>query len=130
MKNPAKILVVEDDGTLRDIYTNLLKDEGYQVDSAFDGSHALEKMRMGGWDLVLLDIMLPDIDGYNLMNALRDVPPSKPVGPIVFLTNLSGEDNVEKGLEKDGVKGYWVKSELTPGQIIQKVKGLLAEYRK
>jgi len=125
-----QILVVEDDATLRDLYAELLRNEGYVVDTAIDGGEALKKMRFGGWDLILLDIMIPGIDGFDVMNALKDTPPSQPNGPVVYLTNLGGEDNIEKGLEKHGVKAYWVKSELTPGQIIQRVKGLIAEYGK
>lgn len=123
-----KILIVEDEASLRDIYSELLTGEGYEVHTAVDGGQGLAEMRKGGWDLTLLDIMLPGIDGYTIMNALRDTPPSSANGPIIFLTNLSGEDNVEKGIEKEGVKGYWIKSELTPGQIVQKVKAVMAEF--
>ncbi len=121
-----KILIIEDDSMLRELYTELLTSEGYNIESAPDGSKGLEKMKTGGWDIILLDIMLPIIDGFEILEILKQTPPPIPNGFVVFLTNLSGEEMQEKGIEMGG-KAYWKKSEMTPGEVVQRLKGIVAE---
>lgn len=116
-----RILIVEDDQFLRDLYVELLTAEGFQIDKAQDGEEALGKMQVGGFDLVLLDIMLPKKDGLQILSALKDSPPNKPNKTIVFLTNMGQESIVKNGHEY-GVAGYLIKSSLTPEQFINEVK--------
>ena len=76
MENSAKkILIVEDDQFLREFYVELLQGEGYMIDSAADGEEGFNKIHNGGYDLVLLDIMLPKKDGVQILEANKATPP-------------------------------------------------------
>src|SRR5207245_2526054 len=86
-----KIIVVDDDQYIRELYEEVLKGEGYEVDSATNGEEGLPKLQQGGYDLVLLDVMMPKLDGMGVLNALSANPPLTKNGPIVLLTNL---DNI------------------------------------
>lgn len=122
-KNQKKILLVEDEDSLRELYFELLTDEGFVVKEAKDGQQALDLLQKGGYDLVLLDILLPRLSGPEVLSQLKKKKPQKPNGPVVALTNLGKEaiDN-EKGL---GIKGYLIKSDLAPDQFLAKVKQYL-----
>jgi DNA-binding response OmpR family regulator len=122
----AKILVVEDDQFLRELYDELLKEEGYDIDLAADGEEGLNKMSTGGYDLVLLDIMLPKIDGLEILRRLKDKHPEKPNGPVVLLTNL-GQDSIIKEGFNLGASGYLIKSSMNPDQVISEVKVFLGK---
>ena len=96
MDNAVKrILIVEDDQFLREFYQELLQSEGYTVDVAADGGVALEKLMEGGYDLVLLDIMLPKKDGLQILRELKVSPSKQKNKAIVVLTNL-GQDAIIK----------------------------------
>lgn len=116
-----KILVVEDDQFLRDLYNELLTQEGYSVDTAADGEEGLNKMTQGGYDLVLLDIMLPKKDGLEIMRSLKQNPPLESNGPILLLTNLGQEAIIKEGFEM-GANGYIIKSAMTPEQVLHEIK--------
>lgn len=124
MDNKKRILIVEDDQFLREFYEELLQAEGYSVDVAVDGDSGLAKMAQGGYDLILLDIMLPKKDGMQILRELRVKPPPKPNGPIVCLTNL-GQDAVIKQCFDLGVNGYLIKSAMNPDQILAEIKTYL-----
>lgn len=119
-----KILIVEDDQFLREFYQELLVGEGYQVETASDGEVGLEKMKQGGWDLVLLDIMLPKKDGLMILKELKTTPPQKPLGQIVVLTNLGSESIVTSAFSL-GAGGYLVKSALNPDEVLKQIASLL-----
>jgi DNA-binding response OmpR family regulator len=122
-----KVLVVEDDQYLRDLYVEILEAEKYVVDHAAEGLEAYQKMFQGGYDLVLLDIMLPQMDGLKILSKLKnETPPVKPNSKIVILSNLGQESAITQTLGL-GASGYMIKSEHTPDQVIAKVKGYLAE---
>ena len=115
----ARILIVEDDKPLQEIYADTLKAEGYEIDTADDGEVALQKMQQGGWDLVLLDIILPKINGLDIMSQLKSQPPQNPNRYVVFLTNLDKSEEIDRGLKL--ANGYLIKSQITPGDLIQEV---------
>lgn len=117
----SRILVVEDDQFLRDLYKELLTDEGYTVEAAADGEEGLAKMSAGGYDLVLLDIMLPKKDGLEIMRDLKGKPPVKANGPVLLLTNLGQEAIIKEGFEM-GATGYIIKSAMTPEQVLHEIK--------
>lgn len=119
-----KILVVEDDQFLRELYDELLRDEGYEVSLAADGQEGLEKITAGGFDLVLLDIMLPKIDGLEILRKLKEAPPKLSNGPTVLLTNL-GQDSIIKEGFTLGASGYLIKSAMNPDQVLNEVKVFL-----
>lgn len=118
-----RILLVEDDTVLQKLYKDLLTAEKYSVDTASDGQEAYEKMLSGGWDLVLLDLVLPKLNGLDIVKKLKLQPSKKTNKKIVVLTNL------EKGNEVDEIKRigyeYIIKSNITPDQFVAKIKSFL-----
>lgn len=123
---PKKILVVEDDTFLRDLYLEILKAENYQVDFAIDGEDGLAKISAGGYDLVLLDIMLPKMDGLTILKKVKDSPPPLPNKAIVVLSNL-GQDTAISDAISLGAKGYLIKSDYTPDQALKQFRSFLGE---
>ncbi len=119
-----KILIVEDDQFLREFYQELLQGEGYLVDVAADGEVALQKISQGGYNLVLLDIMLPKKDGLQILRDLKITPPKQNNGQIVILTNL-GQDGVIKQCSDLGASGYLIKSALNPDQVLSEIHSYL-----
>ena len=122
-QSTKKILVVEDEEYIRDLYVQILQKEGYLVDSASDGEEAFMKMSKKEYDLILLDIILPKIDGLQVLEKLKKES-KKITAPVVLLTNLSQEVVVAKAMNY-GVRGYMVKSDLTPSDILTEVRGYL-----
>ncbi len=120
-----KILLIDDDTYIRDLYNELLTSEGFEIDLAKDGATGLEKIQQGGYDLVLLDIMLPKIDGHGVLVKLKENPPQKPNGPIIILTNLANDPIVEESV-KLGAKASYIKSDHTPEEFLNMIKKYLA----
>ena len=121
-----RILVVEDDQFLRELYDELLREEGYEVNLAVDGEEGLSKVLAGGYDLILLDIMLPKMDGLEILRQLREKHPQKPNGPVVLLTNLGQDSIIKEGFEL-GASGYLIKSAMNPDQVLSEVKVFLSK---
>lgn len=121
-----RILIVEDDKLLRDLYLELLGDEGFEVDDAADGETGSAKALAGGYDLILLDIMLPKKDGLEILDDLKNNKPQKPNGSIVMLTNLGHDEVIKQGL-LSGASGYLIKSALTPDEVLHQVHAFLAQ---
>ena len=120
-----RVLVVEDEQYLRELYIKIMVEEGYMVDSAADGDEAYAKMYAGGYDLVILDIMLPKMDGLKVLEKLNTIsPPLKPNKAVVLLSNLGQDDVVAKGLTL-GVRGYLVKSDYTPDLLVRELRQYL-----
>jgi CheY-like chemotaxis protein len=121
-----KILLVEDETDLRELYKMLLEDEGYQVSAVADGKDGCELVEKGGYDLVLLDIMLPFIDGLEILDRLNksQSPTKQSPKTIVLLTNLAQDQTVAKALEF-GVRGYMIKSDYNPEQLLEAVSEFL-----
>jgi two-component system, cell cycle response regulator len=123
---PKKILVIEDDQFIRELYIDILLDEGYNVEHAVDGEEGYQKMHAGGYDLVLLDIMLPKMDGIKILDKLKnETPPVIPNAAVLVLSNLGQETIIGNAISL-GARGYLIKSDHTPDQVIQKVKECLA----
>ncbi len=118
-----RILVAEDDLFLRELYTDVLSAEGYKLDSAVDGEEALQKIKVGGYDLVLLDIIMPKMDGLSVMKQVQNTPPQTPNKCVVFLTNLDKDEEIRTALQLGN--GYLIKSQITPGGLVEKVKEYL-----
>src|SRR3972149_5822959 len=122
-----RILVVEDDLFLRELYADILSGEGYKVDTAQDGEVALEKMKVGGYNLVLLDIIMPKMDGLSVMKQLQNNPPLAPNKCVIFLTNLDKDEEIKTALQLGN--GYLIKSQITPGSLVEEIKGYLNKYK-
>lgn len=117
-----KILVIEDEQYLRDLYVELLKEEGYAVDFAEDGQIGYDKIVAEIYDLVLLDLVMPRMPGITLLRKLEEENYSqKQKQKIVVLTNL-GQENIIAEAISMGVRGYIIKSDVTPDKILSEVK--------
>lgn len=122
-KNKTKILLVEDDEFLRDICKRKLEKEGFTVSLAVDGNEAMKKIMEEKFELILLDVILPGIDGFEILKRTK-ADPNKSSTPIVMLTNLGQTSDVEKGFSL-GADDYIVKAHFTVGEIIEKIKEVL-----
>ena len=117
------ILLVEDDPFLVEIYTIKLIEAGFSVMVAIDGKEGLKKMGEKIPDLLLLDIVLPNVNGWEILREIKKSNKLKDL-KIVILSNLSQKDEVEKGLELGAAK-YLVKAHYTPSEVVEQVKKLL-----
>lgn len=116
-----KILLAEDDQFLRELYSDVLKGEGYNLETASDGEEAFQKMSKGGWDLVLLDIIMPKMSGLDVMRKSKELPqPLNQNKCIVFLTNLDKGEEIKQALILGN--GYLIKSQITPGDLVKEVQ--------
>lgn len=120
----AKIMIVEDDATLRDIYTTRFSAEGYTVVTAADGENALSTAVKEKPDLILLDIMMPKISGFDVLDILRATPETKDT-KIIVMSALSQTSDIEKG-KSLGASAYLVKSQVTLSEVVEKVKSALS----
>ena len=118
-----KILIVEDDKMISNMYETKLKQEGFFVLVAENGASGLDLAVKEEPDIVLLDVILPQMDGFSVLQELRGNPGTKKT-PVVMLTNLGTSEDQEKG-KKLGATDYWVKAAMTPSQVAEKVKELL-----
>src|SRR4030042_3479373 len=124
----AVILIVEDDPLMSRMYQKIFSFEGYQVETATDGEQGLEKARNLKPTLILLDIMMPKMNGLQVLEKLKADPDLKKI-PVIMLTNLAGAQDAETALTKGAVK-YIVKSEYEPKQVTNMEKEILAGYTR
>ncbi|OGD95218.1 hypothetical protein A3A48_02870 [Candidatus Curtissbacteria bacterium RIFCSPLOWO2_01_FULL_37_9] len=116
-----RILLIEDDTYTRDAYEEILKDSGYEVDTAVDGQEGILKIHKGGYSLIFLDVMMPKVDGLDVLRSLKNDPPKTSNGPIILLTNLTHDPVIFLATDL-GAKGHLVKSDITPGELVEAVK--------
>jgi len=122
-----KILIIEDDPFLADIYATKFSQEGFDVKIAADGELGFKKIAEDKPDLVLLDIVLPKMDGLEILKKTKESPELKSI-PIVLLTNLGQEEKVKMGLDLGAIQ-YLIKAHHAPGEVVEIVKKVL-ETRK
>ncbi|MBI4095210.1 MAG: response regulator transcription factor [Candidatus Liptonbacteria bacterium] len=118
MNPQKKILVVEDDKFLLEMLSGELKKEGYTVLTAKDGKSGLALALGEKPDLILLDLLLPVMDGFSMLQELNKKSDARP--PVMVLSNLSDLENVEK-VRLQGVRDYLVKTAWTPEELLKKV---------
>lgn len=117
-----KILVVEDDESLLTLYTDVLTGEGFTVEKAVDGIEALEKARTNQYQVIVLDVVMPKLDG---LECLKQIKKSNVKSKVVMTTNLS-QDSVQEEIMKNGADAFIFKSETVPDQFVAKIKELIA----
>jgi DNA-binding response OmpR family regulator len=125
MPNGKKIMIVEDDSFVLDIYQTKLSQEGYSVIEARNGVEAMKKMEKEKPDLVLLDIVMPYMDGIEVLKKMKESDELKNV-PVILLTNLSQKEEINVGLGL-GASDYLIKSHFTPSEVMEKIKVFLPE---
>lgn len=119
----TKILFIEDEEALQKSLNKMLELEGFQVSSAYDGQAGLETAQKESPDLILLDLILPKIDGFEVLKRLKTDPKTKDIA-VIILTNLEQVQSVEKLIEY-GPINYLVKANYTLEEIVQKIKETL-----
>ena len=115
-----KIMVVEDDSFVMDIYCTKLNQEGYEVLMAENGAEAIKKLEKEVPDLVLLDIIMPYVDGLQVLRKIKADEKLKNI-PVILLTNLSQKEDINEGLGL-GADDYLIKSHFTPSEVLEKIK--------
>lgn len=119
-----KILLVEDDPLLIDIYTTKLKASGFEVDVVSDGEEVLKKAKEKLPDVLLLDIVLPNVDGWEILGSIKGDKATEGI-KVIILSNLGQKEEVEKGIAL-GAEKYLIKAHFTPSQVVDEVKKILA----
>lgn len=117
------VLLVEDDIFLSGIYQKKFEMEGFKISTADNGEKGLNDAKKKKPDIVLLDILLPKLDGFSVLEQLQADASTKSI-PVILLTNLGQKDDVEKGLEA-GAVDYLIKAHFKPSEIVDKVKKVL-----
>jgi DNA-binding response OmpR family regulator len=120
----AKILIIEDDRYISKMYQLKLSLDGFDVQVADNGRIGVEKVKEFKPDIILTDILMPELDGFEVIKAVKAEEESKST-PILIMSNLGQEDHIQKGLEL-GALGYIVKSQYTPSKVVDKIKEVLA----
>lgn len=119
-----KILLIEDDEQIRRMYQQAFEVQEFVCDTQEDGNKALDVAQQNPPDLILLDIMMPNIDGLAVLAKFKQDEHLKNI-PIVMLTNLTGQEVIDAAM-KQGAKDYINKSSLKPREVVEKVKQLLS----
>lgn len=115
-----RILIVEDEEIITDLIQKKLSDEGYEVSSAKDGVEGLEKMKEIKPDLILLDIIMPKMGGFEVMKEMSKTPGLKRI-PVIIISN-SGQPIELEQAKKLGAKDWLIKTEFDPQEVVEKVK--------
>lgn len=127
MNTSISILLVEDDSFISGMYQAKLSGLGYQVELQEDGEAAAARLAKDPLpDLVLLDVVLPKKDGFEILEALRADKRTKQL-PVILLTNLGQKPDVERGI-KLGADDYIIKAHYTPSEVVEKIKQVLAAH--
>lgn len=124
----AKVLIIEDDPLMSRMYQKIFTFENYEVEMAADGEEGLAKVASAKPTVILLDVMMPKMNGLQVLDKLKADPNTKAI-PVVMLTNLAGQQDAETALAKGAVK-YIIKSEQDPKQVADQVKQIIAGYTR
>ena len=123
MANGKKVLVIEDDNMICTMYKTKLEQDGYSVFLADNGSKGLEMAMSEIPDIIMLDVIIPQLDGFSVLQKLKEDEKTKDI-PVVMLTNLGTAEDQKKGKDM-GAVDYMVKASFTPSQVSEKIKGYL-----
>lgn len=127
MPKDKTILIIEDEYFIQDMYRLYFSKAGFKVITASDGQEGLDKVRNNQIDLILLDIMLPKINGIEVLKELKKDQKTNKI-PIFLLTNL-GQESIIKEAYKIGAEGYMIKANFLPEDIIKKVNDYFEDHK-
>lgn len=119
----AKILIIEDDKFLRDLLSRKLQEEKFEIVTAIDGEEGIKKTNEEKPDMVLLDLILPSINGFEVLKKVKENPKTSAI-PVIILSNLGQREDVERALN-GGAKDYLIKANFTLDEILEKIKKYL-----
>ncbi|MBI2050486.1 MAG: response regulator [Parcubacteria group bacterium] len=117
-----KILLIEDEEMLATMYKTKFEKEGMEIDVASDGEAGLAMAQAQTYGVVLVDIIMPKLDGFSVLKKLREMPQYQAT-PIIMLTNLGQEEDIAKG-KQFGATDYLIKANFTPGQVLEKIQSV------
>ncbi len=120
MANDLRVLVVEDDQFTREMYVTILEKSSFSVTATAHGAAGLSEAQKGGFDVILLDLMMPQMDGLTFLKKLKEFPPTKINGPIIVLSNLAYGEAKEEAL-KLGAIDFLVKADMEPKEVVAAV---------
>ncbi len=123
MATENKILIVEDDAAIAGVYQKKLAKEGFNIEIAENGLEAVESMKREVPALVLLDIIMPKMDGFGVLTEMQKSDALKAV-PVIILSNLGQESDIKTGMDL-GAKDYVVKADTPLAEIIEKIRGYI-----
>lgn len=127
-KVKVKLLLVDDDEFLLDMYSLKFKEAGYNIDVATSGQDALDKLGKDSYDVILLDVVMPTLDGFEVLTRIRKDKLAE--GAIVIiLSNLGQKEDIERGMEL-GASDYIVKAHFTPREVVEKIEFHLSKKDK
>ncbi|MFZ2969796.1 MAG: response regulator [Minisyncoccia bacterium] len=124
----VKVLIIEDDSYISDMYKIKFESENFETIVAEDGISGIKEIEKQKPDIVLLDIVMPKVDGFSVLKMIKKNEDSKDI-PVVLLTNLGQKDNVERGFEL-GATSYIIKAHFTPSEVVKKVKEILEKEKE
>lgn len=124
-KPQKKILIIDDDPFIADMYVLKFKSGGFEAEAANDGKTGIVRATKMKPDAILLDVVMPGIDGFEVLQKLRsDTSLGRP--KIIFLTNFGQREDIERGMRL-GADGYIIKAHFTPSEVSAKVKEVLGQ---
>lgn len=118
-----RILLVEDEKALATVLNLKLKNAGYETSVAYDGDEALEALKAGQYDLMLIDIMMPKRDGFSVLEELKK---QNNQTPVFAMSNLGQDEDIAR-IKNMGVKDYIIKADASPGDILERVSKFLGQ---
>ncbi len=120
----AKILIIEDDKILADVYKMTFELAGHQASLAFDGLEGLGRLKTQIPDVILLDLMMPNMDGGEFLDEIKSKPETKYI-PVLVLSSMARESDVKLALSKGAIK-HIDKSRVQPKEVVKIVEGVLS----
>lgn len=121
-KGTKKILLVEDEERIRKIINIIIRGEDIEIDEAEDGAQALEKIRSNNFDLVILDIMIPEIDGFGVLEEIRNTEKTADL-PVIIVSARTSDRDILEGLK--GGANYYIPKPFEPQELISSLELIL-----
>ncbi len=123
-----RIIIVEDENFMASMMTSVLEKAGFSVEVATDGEEGLQKIEKTLPDLILLDLVLPGINGFELLEKLKKEKRTEKI-PVIIVSNLGTPEDIQKGL-KTGANAFLIKTHILPKDLVDKVKKVLQQKNK
>lgn len=123
----SQVLIVDDDSSMRSLFQRVFALEGFKVEIAAGGAEGLEKAQTLHPDIILLDMMMPGVNGLEVLEKLKADPVTKPI-PVIVMSNYS-ELNIATRATQLGAAQYLIKSDLDPTKAVEVVRGALAQHK-
>ncbi|MCK5084709.1 MAG: response regulator [Candidatus Pacebacteria bacterium] len=121
----TKVIIIEDDSYISDMYRIKFESEDFETIVANNGVEGIKLLERVVPDIILLDVVMPKIDGFSVLKAIKKNPKLDKI-PVILLTNLSQKENVERGFEL-GASSYIIKAHFTPSEVVEKIKEVLKQ---